>query len=414
MAYQYKAALARARAQDARWESHNFANTPLQDLYRNYRKVFLTLTHPAASKDLFLDLDAVRTTLPSSALSKTVSQWLAGLGNAALPTTNALPNVQERSAKFADIWTAGYNVTPVDRRRANNAELPESEKNDLLLTKPGVDFRSLWPYCMVTVNGLFHRIGGAAEGLFVVDGAKSGRIANNNHVGIYSFREVGKLDYVSINSSMLYKTHPNQSFANHVNIKLPYDCSNKTVLLVLGGYLHALDRAYVMTGPQSLKIDINNLNLVQRYYDSRNRIDLSRLALDSTDRNPDQIALDNIFNEETIRRYMTMTQSFLLIIDSPNVYVRRHDTEQTELPGRYLTEMPLQRFPLIGQYGRVFEYHAIAQDGQCVLACDTSRDDELSFETTGWRKERSLDDKLYSGDPWRFSRTQLLEIGIFN
>lgn len=413
MQYQYQGSLAREKSIDALWSAPNLANVDINTIYSQYKKVYLILSHPALTGTVYLDMEAARPIVGAYIGVKTVSQWLASLGNASLPTTTQVPQTVPKPALYEDAWRAGYNIQPVDRTRSPDAQLPPADKNDLLLTKGNLDFRQWGRFLLTTVNGYYHRSVGSAEGLYIVDGAKTGRIGNDNQVGLLSFREVGPLRFIPILPDMVYKNSPNQKLANAAFIELPEDFDDKTILLVIGGHLHALDRSYIKIGAKSLKVDINNFSLPDRILRSWGEIDYSQLGLEQSPNNPKQIAVEDLYSDDVVRAYLTLSQSFIVVLDTPSVYVRKHPVERTGLPGRFISPTPFQRFPLFSEYGKCFDYRALPDHGQTLLACDTAKQLQYTFRTAPWLANRSIDQTTYDARPWHHAQGYQLEIGRF-
>ena len=103
-------------------------------------------------------------------------------------------------------------------------------------------------YCLISVNGLLHKADGSVNGLYVRDGAKSSRIANKTNVGIISFKDVGEFDIIPINRNMIKQPSETLRLKEKIYLDLNTDLSNKTVLLSLGGYLHAVDNIVRIAG----------------------------------------------------------------------------------------------------------------------------------------------------------------------
>ncbi len=411
MPYQLVAAKARLKSLDAVWEDVDLSAVDINEIYRTYRRVILTLSHTVVSGTFYLDLQDARQLVGNYTGYRTLPQWLTSMGNATLPTLSQAPTYRLYPARYTDIYRANYKTLPFDRTRHPDAQLPHRAKNDLLISGRGVDFRSMWTYCMITVNGFVHRVSGSREGLVVVDGGRTGRISKSNHVGLTSFRDVGALTYVPITANMVYKQNPAQRYADYAMVKLPMDISNKTVMLVLGGYLHVLDKAYYITGDRQIRIDLSALQLPDRIYDSIDKIDLSSLGLTASSNNPKHFALDDLFSDRAMLAYLTLPQSFFIVMDKTDLYVRRHIVEQTRNPGRYITEMPLKQFPLLSAYGRLYDYAPFPERGKCVLATDFIKQAHRTYHTYPWEDGVSVDPTSYPSDPWFWAQAFLLEIG---
>lgn len=412
MAYTYQAARARLRQIDADWIDVDLSATPINDIFTQYAKVYITLTNPVLTGNQYLDMDLVRSRIPPSTKLVTIPQWLASIGNASLPTSAQEPQTTLIPARYADAWRAGYQIRAVQIGRHPDAELPPADKTDLLLTKGSLNFNQYWKYCMVTVNGLFHRIGGSNYGLYVLDGGKSRVVANDNQVGIMSFLNVGVLDYIPITADMIYKTSDQESYGEFAHIKLPYNPDGKTVLLVLGGYLHILDEAYTLVGQQSLKVNFRRIPYPERIFESSKIIDLSGLGLKPAEGNPNQYALSDLYSDRTIVNYLTMSQSFIVVVDTPSFYLRRHQLERAKEPGRYLWSSPDQ-YPLMAGLGQMYDYRIMPEYGQYVYSCKPALDKQYNFRTQPWEDTTSIDPTLNTVKPWRLSRAFLLEMGRY-
>lgn len=414
MAYQYKAAIARSKGLDGNWSSINAGTMQLNALLSNYSKVYFTLTNPVLPADVYLDLDSIRYQIPPSTLPRTFNDYLTSLGNGSLPTIDALPDFKIVPALYADAWKAGFTIQPVDIGRHPDAQVPVGEKNDLLLSKPNQDFSQLGKYCLVTVNGHFHRTGSAPEGIYVVGGGRSGRIRNDNHVGIYSFQNVADLQIIPITPEMVYKTDDQESYGEFAHVRLPNALENQTLLLVLGGFLHVLDDVYKLVGERSVKINFNNYPLAERIFDAQLSFDISGLQLESSPRSIAQYSVADLYSDRTILNYLTLSQSFFVVINTPSFYKRTLNVENAQLPGRYIGDAPL-RYPLIGPLNKVYDYILQPEQGKWVYVCDPVMNIQYNFRTAPWEDGEavSLDPTRSTIHPWRYANAQLLEMGKF-
>lgn len=413
MAYQLVAAKARSKGLDAIWSDVNISAVTIGELFSIYSSVWLTLSHPALTANVYLELNTIREQITSEYHRQTIPEYLIAIGDDSLPTVPSLPELRLRRVRYNDAWRAGYDIKPVDRFRHEDAEIPHGEKNDLLLRKEGVDFQTYHRYALVTVNGFFHRTGTYQDGLQVVEGGRTGRLCNNNQVGIHSFFGVGTLDQIPITADMVYKTISTGRLSDRAYIELPYDIEDKTVLLVLGGYLHVLDDAYTRIGPRSIRVNFNKIAYPERYFSSRSRIDLSSLPLNLVEDDPGHVAVDELLSDEVITAYLSLPQSFVVVVNARDFFVRRHLIANSQLPGRYEVPANTERLPLFGAYGKAYDYAIFPDWGRHVLACSENIRERYGFRTTNWRNFDSIDDSLYPYRPWDWSNGYLLEMGRF-
>lgn len=411
MPYQLEGAHVRSKDDMKQWTAADLSSMPINQIFLTYSKVYLTLSHTALNKLVYLDLDAARAQIGLSTIPRTIPQWLAANGNGSLPTVPLLPDFTPKIARYADVWRAGYDAKRVALGRSPNSELNEGDKHDMLLTKPDLEYLQYGRFVMATVNGFFHRMAASEEGFYVIDGGRSSRIAQDNQIGMHDFRDVGTMDLVPITLDMVYKNAADQQLGQYAYIKLPYDVSNKTVAIVIGGYLHVLDGSYKVIGERTLRVDFNNFSLVERLYASQKRINLEPLGLQKSTSNEQKRSVADVYSDKTIRAYLTLPQSFLVIFNTDSMYVRRHAVENMELPGRYMCQFPMERLPLYSALGQCLDYRAFPKDNRCVLACDAAATQHYNFDTWNWKAEVALDDTRYSALPFRFADAYLLEVG---
>ena len=411
MSYQLVAAKARSKGLDAVWSDVDITAMTIGSLFLNYHNVWLTLSHPAVDHPLYLDLSRVRSDIASRYHLLTVPQWLEFIGDASLPTSVALPQFGLRKVRYTDAWRAGYDIKPIDRTRNDDAQIPHGDKNDLLISREDVDFQTYHRFAMVTVNGFFHRTGGSPTGLQVIEGGRSGRIANDNQVGIHSFNKVGRLEFIPITPSMIYKLVDTDKLSNSAYLELPYDVEDKVVLLVIGGYLHVMDEAYTRISDRALRVNFNRIPLAERYLESLDYIDLSSLPLTRNPENPKHVSVDELHSDAVIRAYLCLSQSFVVVVNAKDFYVRRHVVPNAQLPGRYETTLDVENLPMFGAYGRAYDYVGFNDWGVRILACSDNLRRRYMFRTTNWRGSATIDNSLETYRPWDWAHAHLLEMG---
>lgn len=411
MPYQLVSAKVRSKSLESIWEDADLSAIDINQIFASYSKTILVLSHTVVAGTFYLNLEDARSMIGVYTGTKTIPQWLLSLGSSALPTLASPPTFKQYPVKYTDVWRAGYKVELFDRTRAPDSQFPDVSKNDLLISGRNVDFSSKYAYCLVTVNGFVHRVAGSQYGLVVVDGGRTGRVGANNHVGLLSFKDVGALRTIPISPDMLYKQHSSQQYKDYVMIKSPVDLDDKLVLLSIGGYLHVLDSAYAITGNRSIRVDTNALGYHDRIYDSTGQLNLDPLGLTPSSHNAKQYALDDLYSDRAIREYFCLPQSFIILLDKTDLYVRRHQVEQQRLPGRFLTEMPLKQFPLLSTYGRFYDYAPFPEEGRCVLATDPVQNHRRVYDTGDWEQQTTIDPSRYPSWPWYWPEGFLLEIG---
>src|SRR5690606_5807761 len=195
-----------------------------------------------------------------------------------------------------------------------DTELPASDMPDILMTKDNVDYQDCFDYLIPTVNGLLHMTDASPDGFIIKDGGRSVVHSNKNKIGLLSFSKVGKIKLIPITPEMITPrglTSLHQGF----RIKLPEKIGNRVVMMSIGGVLHFHSHNYRVIGDDLLAVDWWKIPFVRRYYDTRHLIDLSAYdsLLDRPVNHGDALDLEKAVGDELIVKYMTLSQTFVIL-----------------------------------------------------------------------------------------------------
>lgn len=387
--YQLVSAIAKPIDGATRWQDVEIGTLTFIDIFATYSKVFVVLTNPFIDHPVSLDLAELRG--EQSSRDITFNAFLAENGNTTLPTSDTIPKIDTKTVKYADGIHAGYDILPVHDLYAPTTELPAAEKTSLFLTKAGLDYDLFLRSCLVSVNGFFHLTDGNIEGIRVMRGNVSRQLSLHASLGIYSFREVGSLEFIPITPDMLYKQSEEGHYYQQMYIDIKKDVGNRTVLLVLGGYLHVMDSTYYRVGDTQFAIDFQNFPLAKRIYESRPYLDLSSLGLETTLRNKTMLAVGDLQSDSVLAAYATLPQSFFVVVDSDDLYVELDRLEDTGVPGLYVSHVkPL--YPLRTGFGKMSEYWPTLEDGEWAINVEEVTIPNYNFQTVDASLERNIDE----------------------
>lgn len=396
-----------------RWEEGALADVPVRSLQPLYGDVWLFLEHPAWDGPRALRFDTVVEQTYTLSPTLTVADWLQGLGNQTLPVTDALPTFQPRYVQYAHAWMADYEITPVHRTGALTQGGSLAAKTDLHIRRADVDPQHLGQHALISVNGLFHLSDYGPDGVVVHDAHTSVRRANSHHIGIHSFAQIGKITQIPITPAMLSRQHEGLLYRQGVYVTVPesVELQGKTVLLVLGGYLQAFGKTYTQVGDRTFRIELGSLLLVERYYDSYRDLDLSCLGLTAYDEQGHLLSVAEIQSDAVIEAYLTLSQSFLVVVDTPVMFQELEPLEPTRLPGRYLNGEHRQ-LPLIGALGRGLEYHVLPDEGKYVYATTSNHHHRYEFYRRNWRQGSALVPSRETHDPFDQAQAYFRLLGV--
>lgn len=409
--YSYQRGIIKELGPRGKWIERDLSDTPVKDLFVEFEKVYIVLSHPLIEGQIALNRDSIPKHMAPMLITATVNDWLASLGTLSLPTTNEVPDIEVVYAKYRDAWQAGYDINPVGRDLHPDQAIPDADKVDLRLTRSGIDYYKMYKECLITVNGLIHRNNFTSNGLHVIDGAKK---KNNNLVGIYHLGELGMVDQVPILPEHVIKGPNEQPLSEVVYLKLDdsVDIANKSVLLSIGGYLHYPDTMVKQAGERLWRIEFKDYPWPQRYLEMKKLIDVSNIErhLDKSTVNDDQIDVSQLYSEMVINELFTLSQSFFIVVNTPELILEKEHLEFTQLPRRFVSHSPAE-YPLIFGLGKMYEYWVKKEHKQYLLALHDTLHNHYAFETTEWKKEHSIDSSRTPHQSTSYGRAYFIKIG---
>lgn len=412
--FNYKGSFIKERSYRPRWVEVDLSTLPFKELYSTYSEVVLVLSSAFYEKDKALNISDIPKDLNTLNSDETIDEFLTRIGNLSLPISDVFPTTNVVYAEFRDAIAAGYNITPVGRDVAPEIRLDKTELIDLRIEKDGVDPDDLFNNCLITVNGLLHRTNNVGSAVEVLWGGRSGFHADKYQVGIYNMRKLGPVSIIPIEEDHVFKGSNEQPLSERAYVKINGDIENKTVLLSIGGYLHLPGEGLVSrSSPDAYSINFKDYPIAQRYFEMNELMDISDLTEDfaKSTANENQVAVADLLSDDYIRKLLSFTQSFFIVIDTPEVFLDKQAVESARLPGKYYTASERPIYPLVAGDGKIFEYHCKEECGKHVLSIDKAIREEYHFETTHWKNLHSIDDSKVTTSPFSLSKAFFWKLG---
>ena len=407
--YTYIKSLVLERSLGAQWTEAQLPTTSVYNIYNMFSKVAHIVTHPLFEKELYVDFEALRNTY--SGYNGTLLEWLAEIGDLTLPLLETLPNTQVKYAWYEDAVRCGYKAELGQVGYHFPADYPKIELPDLKITRPRTttDVSVLHTKALMTVNGFLHLTDTDGQSLWIKDGAKSMHHCKLNHFGIISFNQMATIKKIPITPAMLYPEVTDRPLIENVNIRLPEEIGNRSFLLSIGGYLQ-LPEAEIcwQNGDQVISLCLEKIPYAERYFESSHYLDLSALQLEPSPDHPNAITIDQLSSDEVIRRYLTLSQSFIVLIDIPYIFSRKIFIRHSALPGNY-TAYQEPRYPQITGYGKISEYWKVYEDGHWVVNVVDGYTDNYVFTYRPLDRLQVITDQRVPGRTYQHSGGFLLE-----
>jgi hypothetical protein len=408
--YTYVKAICLSRSIGSQWQELDLSNYLIYDIYNKFTKVYLELNNIALPQNVYIDLDILKAEF--SSYNDTLNDLLIELGNRTLNTVPQLPDTVVKYAKYSDIFRSEYKAKIIEAGMIHPDNYPESELHDVELTRPKyqTDMSLVHSHCLVSVNGYFHMTDTDGSKAYVYNAADTMRKSRTNHMGILSFLDIGELTKVRINKDNITGQTDTSPLSERVYFNIEENIDNKSVILVLGGYLiFPSQNVFWQSGNRTFALDLNHIQYIERIYESDMYIDLKQLALTTDPINEDMINVDELWSDRVIKEYMTLSQSFLVIVDTPQLTTNKIFIRHNSMPGMF-TAYRDPVYPLIVNYGKLAEYWKTYEDGHWAVNVQDSF--LRNYILTSQRKQvlANVNNNLIPSKPFWHSRGYLLEI----
>lgn len=401
------------RGVNSRFSETQVGGYAVRDLLTENAAVQLVLTHPALDHEVGLLLSDVEDRIYKLRPDVTVDDWLQALKGANLPTTNTVLKKTVATVKYNDAFMAGYRLNRVHPLAGEGSYFPDADLTDVRATKEGIDYTELYQSCLVSINGLLHITDASSRGLLIKEAGKSIRYSNLNSIGFTSFREVGKLSFVPVTGDMVRPLAEGIPIKQGFTLALPdVDLSNKIVMMSLGGFFHFANDCYTVTGDHSIKVEWGRIPFAHRYFNAKGLIDFETFdaTLVRNVNHGNALDLNQAMTDDSIKAYMELSQTFVILLEADHFYYERHQVERTGLPGRYYAyERP--QFPLQIENGLLPPYVATPENGVFVIACDSNLIARYVHDTKPIKDDNYFNGALRSQFPAYLGAGYLLEMG---
>ena len=315
--YTYVSSLVLPKKQNSKFINIDIRDYSLNYMFLNYSQIFIKVTD-SSNNIVYSDLNRYRDDLFNNLL--TINQWLNSLTNQTLITCSNLPS-GVNYARYDDILRLGYKLDKPVRGVNVPLTFSSTDTTTAVITRPGLqtDFSLLNNYCLVSLNGFLHNFTTDSNTLYLQNAISSLLVANNNTAGFINFYNIESISKLPLNQTAgsinIYSQSSGNDLKNRTYFSTVVDLTNKTVILVLGGYLQFLEpNVFWQVSNNSFAINWSNIPLIDRILESRKLIDLSSLSLTVYPSSPNAINTNELFSNEVLLQYMSLSQSFLVEI----------------------------------------------------------------------------------------------------
>lgn len=362
----------------AAWGEQDISSLPANEAFTLFRKLFLTLTPQGLDNDIVVDLEELRSDY--AARTETLQELLDE--RTLSITTTTLPNYKAERCVYTDARRAGYTINKALPGGAIDSNVMEADKVELQISRPNTDMTYFARRCMVSVNGFFHKSQANNKLAYVNNGAASLSKTSKNYVGFLSFENIGDITFHSIANSQVHPSMALSPLKNGIHVDLPnVDTTNKTVLMVIGGYLHFMDYGvFQRIGENTFSVHPERIPLVKRYAESKSVLDLVAMQDAPESENDRSIDVDRLFSDESLRYYLTHPNTFFVVVDTPHLTYVTSELHALKIPGRLFAYKEPKELLIVGA-GKCAEYWSVKDDGIWAVNIDPAYYGTTMFET---------------------------------
>jgi len=358
--YSLMTAFARAKAKPNPWEPQDFTTATIAQVAENFGRAWLQLKHTILPGDFLLDFNYLIQTTTNP--NQTISEYLVENGAMSLPTVNGVGTIKTRRSHYHDLYRSDLTIGALSAD--TGTQEPKFEDNYYLTFAHKVlTPQTIAESYLVSINGYLHRTDYDTDVMYVEDSVGSGLISGERSVGLHHVGSIGKLKIVPITKAMVDQ-RPDQALYDFTTIRLPdVDLDKYTIGMSLGGYLHlGSPKTVHRFGKDRLCVRWRSIPLVQRIMDSRLRLRLDSLELTKALDNDQLIDLEDLKSDRVLLNYLTLSQSFLILIENTDVSVRTTPAVSGPIYNQYLSPVP-QNLSLISERGQFLEYWGVEEMG---------------------------------------------------
>ena len=414
-----KTAYTRRNTKAGRWLETDLANEYLRSLPAEHGDVILIINIPNTTETVkSLSLRNLTSTplWDKVGPTTTVKDWLSNLNETTLPYDATTFTYTSHFVRYNHLFHAGYDVQPIARDGNVLSKSSNASKSDLFISKPGVPGTTLGRYGLYSVNGFFHLADYDKDGVYLFNGNTTVRKANDNQVGVMSFTDVGEVKQFPITDDMISGQADGKPLKDALYITMPKekDLSGYIVLFVFGGYLHAVDGSYDQVGDRTYRVHIQQVNILERYYASRDILDLSSLNFTAYPnyKNDSILSLDEALSDASIKSYLKLSQSFVVAVKSTHLFSEFEPIENP-LPGRALLEREqFNHQPIVGALNRHIEYHPQYEQKYVIFVAQLDVRHNYLSRTYPYRLQGVVDGKRIIEDPWQHASFYMHKLGV--
>lgn len=383
--YRFVSSYLKPRGAANTYENIDITLQTIEFIQRQYIDGYIELSNVALDDNIFITIQEFRELKLPHRLDQTFEYWLAYIKNATIFGTEIRPNYVTNLAKSRNAIQAGYSFNLCKRTLSPDASIAIGDMNDLYLHKFAVSLETLRNRSLVTVNGYMHPHVPYYDGIAIVGGGSQHKLIGDLTIGVLSFANISDLQMIPITKERISRYKDGVPYADKVIINVGRDLRDKSIIMVIGGYPLISSPLVSVVGDEAgvISIDTRTFDVVRHINNSVGDINLESCGIVSPDpaKGIPPLSANYLRSDIQMLQYLTLPQSFIVIVDTPTLVVERTSVQRSGIPDRYIS-VTEPNLPIMDSDGRLIEYWIAPQNGPYVIMTSPSYYKQYLYETT--------------------------------
>lgn len=349
----------------------NLRDVKLKDIFTKYTDGYLILSNPSLTRPVYLDLIQMRRDEVPVNLNMTLRAWLSSIGNLTLNASSVEPTYSTEQVLSRDAILADFDVALCEPNKSPDSDASVGNKTNLYVKYDLGNNTALQTRVLTTVNGFLHPNRPFSNGIQVLDGGRSMLHAHSNNVGLLSFERIGDIQQIPILAHNIHRYSPSTPLHTTVILDLDVSLTGKSLILSLGGYMFVSPAFVTVVSDDTglIEVNLSKLDIALKLLQSFKYIDLSSLGIfeaDVDEASFGKLRLSDVISDVAIKKWLTLPQSFVIVVDTPTLTVEKIPTQATGIYASFETHQnPF--LPLVDHYGRLQEYWVKRQNDAWII-----------------------------------------------
>lgn len=377
------------------WLMKDIRTMPTAQLFADYLKMEVAVADAFGEPFTFNPYDC-ETELRN--YTGSLATWLTDIGNRSIPLSVGFPTLESSEAQYFPLWHRKATAQLARRGWHPSHYTPRDDAADVVVEMEGIDSRHLYDHVLWSVNGFIVKSSFHDYGCRVLEAGDIVRRSGKMNISGLNFETVGKVTTQDLTDQHIFKVDESKRYFDGVHIKLDKPLGNRTVGIVIGGYLHLLDDLVRPISQTTLRLTPGDLNIIERVLLSKDSLDLEFMKLNDLDKGQQVSA---IMDDVNWFNYLTSKYTFLVFIDNVDMWKTTSYVNTVSRPGLYVMSDTEPMGQLTDNVGRMINYWPKFECMEIALCSDDYMQPNYALRDTSWLKDITINDAGIGAMPYR-------------